>query len=438
MSKIYLISSKIGRNLAFAIFALIFLLTSLNAIFNILATELGYNYPYTTFLFSPEDRFADYFKVIFSYPGAEDIDLSGTANILVGYLHNNPYQGQAGLAGGALTHFHMPPLTTLISLLNLKLMYFISPITIFVSIFLIGFILVYKLINDISASTLDTLLLFLATLFCYPTLLMITRGHIFSGISSLALLAFLVFMFQEKRKYLSLILLAIAVNLRPNAIIFLFALGMCDFKNLKKDIPIFILISAIIFLTSLFFARSMYSDYSIDNMLLAISIYHDQYVIGNNGLAFGSSLFGPLKVIFGYSKLLEALPILMAGLMVVISTLQLRNKTISKIAFLFILCASYVLGSAVIADYHLTVFFAPLLCIYLEQKKGLFNSLSPPLTKELLIVFFASVFILCPKNYIFIKFISGQVALNPLVLLIASILIIHLGGLNSRHNQLAK
>jgi hypothetical protein len=161
-------------------------------------------------------------------------------------------------------------------------------------------------------------------------------------------------------------------------------------------------------------------------------------VIGNNGLVFGSSLFGPLKVMFGYSKFLEVLPIFIAGIMVVVSTLQLRNKKISKIAFLFILCASYVLGSAVIADYHLTVFFAPLLCIYLEQKKGLFNSLSPPLTKELLIVFFASVFILCPKNYVYIGIISAQVALNPAVLLMASILIIHLGGLNSRHNQLAK
>jgi hypothetical protein len=48
------------------------------------------------------------------------------------------------------------------------------------------------------------------------------------------------------------------------------------------------------------------------------------------------------------------------------------------------------------------------------------------------------VFILCPKNYVYIGIISAQVALNPAVLLMASILIIHLGGLNSRHNQLAK
>jgi hypothetical protein len=438
MNKINFISSKIANNPAPAIFALIFLLTSLNAIFNSLATSLGYGFPYTTFLFLPEDRFADYFKVIFSYPGTENIDLSGTANVLIHFLHDNPYQGQADLAGGALTHFHMPPLTTLISLLNLKLMYFINPIAIFVSIFLIGFILVYKLINYISESTLDTWLVFLATFFCYPTLFMITRGHIFSGFSSLALLAFLVFMFEGKRKYLSLILLAIAINLRPNAIIFLFALGMCDFKNLKKDIPMFILISAIIFLISLFLTNIMYPDYSVDNMLLAIGIYHDQYVIGNGGLAFGSSLFGPLKVIFGYSKVIEALPILIAGLMVVISTLQLRNKAISKIAFLFILCSSYVLGSAVIADYHLTVFFAPLLCIYLEQKKALLKTSYPLLNKELLIVFFASVFMLCPKNYIYIKHTSIQVALNPLLLLVASILIIILGCLNSRYNQSAK
>lgn len=438
MKKIDFVSSKIAENPAFSIFSLIFLLTSLNAIFNMLASELGYQFPYTTFLFLPEDRYADYFKVIFSYPGVENVNFSGSANALMHFLQNNPYQGKAGLTEGALTHFHMPPLTTLISLLNLKLMHFLNPITIFVSVFLIWFLLVYTLINTFSKTTLDSWLLFLATLFCYPTLFMTTRGHIFSGISSLALLAFLVFLFQEKRNFFSLILLAIAVNLRPNAIIFLVVLLMCDFKNLKKEILLFVLISTIVFFTSLFLANNIYPDYCIHNMLLAINIYHDKYVIGNGGLAFGSSLFGPLKVIFGYTKLLEALPVIIAGLMVSIGTLQFRNKQISKIAFIFIICSSYVLGSSVIADYHLTVFFAPLLCIYLDKKNSLYDHTFSPLNKELLIVFFASVFVLSPKNYIYFKYTSIQIALNPIFLLIASILIIVLGCLHPRTTQLNK
>jgi len=245
-------------------------------------------------------------------------------------------------------------------------------------------------------------------------------------------------LFQEKRKISSLILLAIAVNLRPNAIIFLFVLLISDFKNLKKEILLFVLIATIVFFTSLFLANYIYPDYSIHNMLLAINIYHDKYVIGNGGLAFGSSLFGPLKVIFGYTKPLEALPVIIAGLIVTISTLQLRNKQISKIAFLFILCSSYVLGSSVIADYHLTVFFAPLLCIYLDKKNSLYDHTFSPLNKELFIVFFASVFVLCPKNYIYFKYTSIQIALNPIFLLIASILIIMLGCMRPRTTQLNK
>jgi hypothetical protein len=433
--------NQISRKPAFYIFAIIFLFTALNSIFNTLLYSLGYGYPYTTFLFDPADRLADYFKVIFSFPEAANLQIevtSGFSELLNNYLHNNPYKGIAAASSGQLSNLHAPPIGTLIGLLNLKLMHYVNPVTLFLSILLVGFSLAYKFVASISVSKSDLLFLFLSLLFCYPSLFMLTRGHIYSGISSLSLLIFIVLMFQDRKKYLGLILLAIAVNLRPNAVVFLFALGICDSRNLRKDIPIFIGFTTFIFLTSLFFANRIYPDYTLSNFLSGVSIYHDIYVIGNAGLAFGSSLFGPLKAIFGYSKVIEVLPIFIAGIMVVISTLQLRNKKISKIAFLFILCASYVLGSAVIADYHLTVFFAPLLCIYLEQKKGLFNSLSPPLTKELLIVFFASVFILCPKNYVYIGIISAQVALNPAVLLMASILIIHLGGLNSRHNQLAK
>jgi hypothetical protein len=433
--------NQISRKPAFYIFAIIFLFTALNSIFNTLLYSLGYGYPYTTFLFDPADRLADYFKVIFSFPEAANLQIevtSGFSELLNNYLHNNPYKGIAAASSGQLSNLHAPPIGTLIGLLNLKLMHYVNPVTLFLSILLVGFSLAYKFVASISVSKSDLLFLFLSLLFCYPSLFMLTRGHIYSGISSLSLLIFIVLMFQDRKKYLGLILLAIAVNLRPNAVVFLFALGICDSRNLRKDIPIFIGFTTFIFLTSLFFANRIYPDYTLSNFLSGVSIYHDIYVIGNAGLAFGSSLFGPLKAIFGYSKVIEVLPIVIAGLMVAIGTLQLRNNTISKIAFLFILCSSYVLGSAVIADYHLTVFFAPLLCIYLEQRKGLFNSLSPPLSKELLIVFFASVFLLCPKNYIFIKFISGQVALNPLVLLIACILIIRLSVLKSSYNQLSK
>lgn len=441
MKNISFLINQISRTPAFYIFSIIFLFTALNSIFNTILYSMGYEYPYTTFLYTPADTFADYFKVIFSYPEAANLHIEVTSKfseLLNNYLYDNPYNGIEGLSNGQLSNLHATPLGIWIALLNLKLMLYVNPVTLFLSVLLVGFTLAYKFVASISVTKSDCLFLFLSLLICYPSLFMLTRGHIYSGISSLSLMIFIVLMFQDRKKYLGLILLAIAVNLRPNAVVFLFALGICESRNLRKDIPIFIGFTAFIFLTSLFFANRIYPDYTFSNFLSGVSIYHDLYVIGNSGLAFGSSLFGPLKVIFGYSKMLEALPICIAGLMVVISTLLLHNKEISKIAFLFILCSSYVLGSAVIADYHLTVFFAPLLCIYLEQKKGLIKSSSALLNKELLIVFFTSLFVLCPKNYIYIKHTSIQIALNPLLLLIASILIIKLGYLNSRYSHLAK
>lgn len=429
MNKISFISSAISRRPAFAIFFLIFSLTALNAIFNTLAFAVGYEYPYTTFLLFPSDRFADYFKVIFSYPGAADVNLEGSSALLTHYLHDNPYQGQAGLAGGALTHFHMPPFTTLVSLLNLKLMHFINPKMLFVAIFSIGFILTYKFISDLPGSKLDLFFIFLAILFSYPTLFMVTRGHVFSGISSLALLVFLVFMFQEKRKYFALILLAIAVNLRPNAIIFIFALGLCEPRNLKKDIPIFLGATAAIFLASYFLCNSMYADYTIENFLAALRIYHSMYVVNNGGLEFGSSLFGALKLAFGYNKFFEMAPVVIAALLVLVSTLYFYKNIITKVAFIFLLCAAYVLGSSVIADYHLTIFFAPLLYLYLDRSNAP-NSYTSSLDLESLIIFLSSVFVLCPKSYIYFGSVSWQVILNPLVLLLASTYIIVASGLN--------
>ena len=440
MNKITVMNNQIRRNPAFYIFAIIFLFTSLNSIFNTLLFSMGYGFPYTTFLFNPADRFADYFKGIFSYPEAANLHIEVTSRfteLLNSYLHNNPYNGVGAALNGQLSNLHSPPLGTLLGLLNLKLMHYVNSLLLFSSIFFVGFALAYRFLSSISASKEDSIYLFLALLLSYPCLFMITRGHIYSGITSLSLLIFIVLMFQDRKKYLGLVLLAIAVNLRPNAIIFLLALGICESRILKKDIPIFIGLTTFIFLTSLFFTNKIYTDYTLSNFLLGVSVYHNLYVIGNSGIAFGSSLFGPLKVIFGYSKFIEALPILIAGIIVAISWINLRNNKDSKIAFLFILCSTYVLGSAVIADYYLTVFFAPLLCIYLNQKSWEYQRTSPLLNTEILIVFFASLMVLCPKNYIYIKHTSIQVLLNPLLLLVASVLIIRLGFLRSRYRQLS-
>lgn len=420
--KITFLKNQLHLRPALLIFCCIFIMTGLNAIFNSIAFSLGYGYPYASFLFDPSDRFADYFKVIFSLPGASDLQIGGSS-LLRGYLDNNPYGDVKALTNGTLTNLHLPPLVTLIALSNLKLMHFISPWYVFCAIFFSGAVLIYALVKKIARSTLDSVLLFASLLLCYPTLFMITRGHIYSGMTALALSIFLLCAYQNNKRFLAILLLAIAVNLKPNAIIFIFALGLPGLKNIKMDVLVFACLAACIGATSYLLANAALPDYTPENWLKAVSIYHDLYVVHNAGLAYGSSLFGPLKILFGYSKFIEIVPLALACLIIIFGTIQFHTKKISKISYIFILCASYVYGSAVFADYHLLIFITPLICLYMESGISPYNTHRPIFFSDPSIIFVSSILLLTPKCYMYKGNASDQVLLNPLILVAACLFI---------------
>src|SRR4029450_2833248 len=79
-----------------------------NLTFNAIAAALGAGYPYSNFLFLPDDRFADFFKLSFSYPGqpvhpvADHWGVSG--------LLDHAWADVTKYAGTRLDHFHVPPL----------------------------------------------------------------------------------------------------------------------------------------------------------------------------------------------------------------------------------------------------------------------------------------------------------------------------------------
>jgi hypothetical protein len=81
-----------------------------------------------------------------------------------------------------------------------------------------------------------------------------------------------------------------------------------------------------------------------------------------------------------------------------------------------------VLSSSVLADYHLGVFFAPLLIYYIDHYN---KSVANIDYFEFLVINVGSVLMLAPKNYIFYHGISLQVALNPLIILLLTIIIIY-------------
>lgn len=406
-----------------SIFFYIFIGLSINSIFNSLAFALGLQYPVTTFLFHPGDLFADFFKVIFSFPHESPPPTNqGKFNdLLQQYLSaNNPYGGVHALKSGNLTNFHLTPLSALFSIISAKLMAFISPLNYYALILLLILAAIFYTFKSLKYSCFNLFIIISAFLLSYPFLFAVTRGNVYSIIAGIAVINFLIlsYKYDSEKSILKLFLLALAINIRPNLIIFIFALLINDGKKIINkslifDTGIFLLFSAVIFAISLFLANILYTDYSLSNFLAGLKIYHSIYVVGDGGLAFGSSLFGALKAAFNFNPYLEVASALFCLALFLSFTFLYLKRRLDKILYVFTLCGVYILGSPVVADYHLLVFFAPLVLIHLE------NKLNNDLSTKRKIIFFTSILMLIPKNIFFIDGMSLQVIFNPLILLIS-------------------
>jgi hypothetical protein len=233
-----------------------------------------------------------------------------------------------------------------------------------------------------------------------------------------------VLLHRNERFFLAILLLAIAVNIRPNAVIFVFALLIAHNRPKGIGFIYFICLSSLIFLSSLFISNILYPDYTTRHFLDGLQIYHSIYVIGDGGLAYSSSLLGAFKVVFGYSRYSELMISLIGAFVVLYATFRLVKNNLSNTAYIFILCAIYTLCSSVFADYHLMVFFAPVMFLYLDNNKTPYQTSGFLAQREFELVLFSCIFQLIPKNYYFYHEISLQAILNPLVLVSAVTLLL--------------
>ena len=417
------------------LFLIIIIGLGLNSAFNSFAAALGASWPYTTFLFNPNDLFADYFKLIYSYAHLEDFSIGEPSSLLRSYTIDNSYS--IVFSQGKLTNYHLTPLSTLYSLINLKLMHYISPRILFISnLFIVMFLSSY-LIKIFVKLNRDAILLMLALFLSYPFLLFFSRGNIQSGFTALFITVYLLNCFKKRNVYSGLIFLALAVNLRPNAIIFIFALiiNLVQHKgdwqskasSLIKPFLYFFTLTFLIFLLSLKISGHFYQGYTLSNFLHGVKIYHQVYVVDNLGLAYSSSMLSLIKVITNYAVWKETAVIILGSLLFLISTRSLFLEKISDVSYLFVLCGIYALCTSVFGDYHLMIFFAPLLILYDKNRSCVPKDFDSHNRKEYLLIFFVSSFLLIPKNFIFINGISLQVILNPLVLF-GAILYLNISG----------
>jgi hypothetical protein len=152
-------------------------------------------------------------------------------------------------------------------------------------------------------------------------------------------------------------------------------------------------------------------------------LYYNLYIIGDAGLAYGSSLWGPVKIFlrsFHDTNLhiWVKVTFIFCSLVFLPFVLLFFQKKISIPVFLYSLVSYYILVSSVSADYHLIVFFGPLL-LFLRDFDNSNN-------KNLYIILIISIAIfVSPLHFYLIHpSIPEKSLLNPLFILISNIYIL--------------
>lgn len=394
-----------------------------NLAFNMLAIVLGLPYPFTSFLSGSTDSFGDFFKFALSFPGGSTV-APGTVlrEQVARALAAHDYAGAAGLKIGLLTHFHTPPLTVLICLTaNIAMRALGAGQTYLLTIVaLIGY---WCHLSALAGRNRAEVLVFaLLGVISYPMLLMIDRGNVYAGLTALLVIHAILLVRRGGSQALAAMCLAIAVNIRPNAIIFLLPLIMLMRGRQMSMLMTFGMAAAALAGCALLIANTLYPDYTMATFRVGLAIYYRLYVVGNGGLGFGSSLFGAIKFLTGYRAGYDTLAMLIASAILIGTILCHRRGSLSGASLLFLICAAYTLGSAVIADYHLLVFLVvPMLAANMstiETADG--------------IALLSSCLILAPKSYVFNDGVSWQVVANPFILLIGSITILALARRSAR------
>lgn len=403
------------------VFLSIFILLSIQTIFNSFCTELSLHYPYTTFLFQPDEKFADFFKSILSLPENQNVLKPNTffpnflqvPEYITKYLINNPYGGEDVLSNtDLLSHFMNPPITTSIYLVSLKIFKFVPAQIFFLIMCSFFYWAVFNSIFKATDSKNDAYLWSLTFLLSYPALMIFSRGNIGAMIAFFSAFYFLLNLPKDaiNNKFTWLLfILAIGVNARPNiAILSLIPLIHMDRKFIIKYLAYFSFFCVSIFLVFLALTNYLYPAFTIHNWLLGLESYHSNYVVKNWGISFGSSFFTVLKMFFGYNKPIEIINYLIFGAVIFYTCYLGRNRKISKLAFIYIIAGSSIIGSPVIGDYHLSLFFAVLMYCYVNNFVNMKKT-------EVQTIVLAIIILISPKNYIYIHENSLQVIINPLV-----------------------
>lgn len=355
----------------------------------ILGTYLGLTYPYDTFLFRPDDKFMDFFNMLVS-PYRD------------GKFHNVQFPFGQRLAQSFTIFPH-----------NIGLAVFF---TIFVSFFLC--VNYSNLKISIKEQTIKNVFIF--SFLTYPFLFVVDRANI--EVFVFIFLYMFIHFYRTQKILLSIVFLSCAISMKLFPAVFvILLLSDRKYKEAVYTCFLVILISMLGYFS--------YDGNIVENIrahMANLNWYSMVYSIGNEGLYFGNSLWGPVKLMIIGSgiKCTPALAtkvysISVMILFAIISVYIIFKEKIfwKKIALLVF---SMNLFPFVSGDYKLIHIFLPLFLFINDENKNRFDWLYAVLFGLLMV----------PKAYVHYPLnpeITSSLIISPLLMVFFTIVIVFQG-----------
>jgi hypothetical protein len=332
-------------------------------------------------IFAPfNDVFADSIKsglaqLSVSAPLLDDARPHSWPALFQNYLYHNDY-----LKPG-MSVYHSPPLSMLALMGVAALLLVFSPmvvIALLIALYSAGTLAVSKAIETLGK--LQGTRIFPLILLAFPSLFMLDRGNIHSGMTSLAIIFYVTSAFFRRWKWGGWLALALAVNLRPNVAIFAF-MELYRTENRWEAFKGMVaagLLSIAIAVVSLWLAHRIDPAYSLDAFTKAYGLYTRNYVEGFDGVQWNASLFNVGKIwqmaldhADYYSPAWSMTATVLGAASLAICILLASLRRMSGTRFAFAMAANCTLFTPVLGEYHVLIFIAPLLLLILNARREL-------------------------------------------------------------------
>jgi len=360
-----------------------------------MGSYLSLNYPFNTFLFAPQAKCSDLLDELQRVSGL------------------NPYFSNFGHA----VYFPFMYILEYIFLLlvpsdqNSYILFFVCSMMLFVV--LVNFLV----LKHGTFSKLEiTQYTFILSFMSFPLLFDLDRGNL-EAFVFISMVLFM-YMFYRKHYNMSAIFLAMAIAMKLTPI--LFAILFIKHKQFKSIILCGISTLILTLFSLLLFKASVLN--SINGVFSGISYFYNDYVIGNGGLKYGSSIYGaiknfiimeninmPIDWLYSITNMVSML-VMIVILLIILIKKSVLWKQVALLSCLTLLC------TPVASDYRLIIMFLPLWLFLLETDKSKFDTI------------YAVLFglIMIPQGYyiFYPATVSVSEFSHPLILIALSIIIL--------------